>query len=378
MLMLSALLAQQVRAQTATPGGSAGEIRPVSDNLTVQDVCRIAGQGSTVLRGMGLVVGLARGSGDSGKELALARPLAKIYEANGNPLPDLAELERAGNAALVALEVVIPAQGASLDDEFDVKVSALHSAKSLAGGQLILSPLSGPLPGQGVYAVGSGSLSLEDANTPTQAVVRGGARVIQAIPMPEIGERFTLTLLPNYRYHNVAARIADAINGALTDPSDGGGVDRPAGAILARAIDNVSIEVTVPKEERETTPQFIGLIMGTQVTLSLIQQPAEVRVNARTGSIVFAGNVEISPVAISHKNLVINTIIPATPPSERNPQRIRERMVSVDTSGRSRDRAKIQDLLAAFRQLDVPVEDRINIIIQLHKSGRLHARLVVE
>jgi flagellar P-ring protein precursor FlgI len=358
-------------------GGGGGELRVASDNLAVQDMARIAGQGSTILRGMGLVIGLSPKSGDSGRELALARPLAKVYEANGNPLPDLAELGAARSAALVAIEVEVPSQGAQLDDQFDIRVSTLHSATSLAGGRLILSPLSGPLPGQGVYAMGSGPIYIEDTQSPTQGVIRGGARIIQPIPMPAIRDRFTLTLLPAYRFHNIASRVADSINGALTDPAEGL-VERSTGSEIARAIDDTSIVVTVPKEERGNVPQFVGLIMSTQVTLSLISQPAEVRVNPRTGSIIFAGNVEISPVAISHKNLTINTVNPSPPPSPANPLRLRERMIAIDTAGRRSDRAKIQDLLAAFRALDVPVEDRIDIILQLHRSGRLHARLIVE
>ena len=41
----------------------------------VRDLCRLEGQGTSVLQGLGLVVGLP-GTGDSGDELTLARPLA--------------------------------------------------------------------------------------------------------------------------------------------------------------------------------------------------------------------------------------------------------------------------------------------------------------
>jgi flagellar P-ring protein precursor FlgI len=203
--------------------------------------------------------------------------------------------------------------------------------------------------------------------------------------MPPIGPRLTLTLLPHYRYHTVSARVAEAINGALSDPQEADTLGTTSGAStdIAQAIDDTSIVVRVPDQERANIPQFVSLIMSTQVTLGLLQQPAEVRVNPRTGSIVFSGNVEISPVAVSHKNLVITTVIqppaaPGRPAPPAPPQRITDRMIGLDTSGRGRDRARIQDLLAAFRQLDVPVEDRINIITQLHRAGRLHARLVVE
>ena len=40
--------------------------------------------------------------------------------------------------------------------------------------------------------------------------------------------------------------------------------------------------------------------------------------------------------------------------------------------------AKLQDLVAALEQLKVPAEDRITIVKELHKTGRLHAKLIVE
>ena len=154
--------------------------------------------------------------------------------------------------------------------------------------------------------------------------------------------------------------------------------DRSMHTDVARALNDTSILVTIPPQERVNIPQFIAMVMSTQVTLSLLQQPAEVRINARTGSIIISGNVEISPVAISHKNLMISTVTPSLPPTLQNPQRFRETMVGLDTSSRAREKARIQDLIAAFKTLDVPVDDRINIIMQLHKAGRLHAKLVVE
>ena len=351
-----------------------------ADNVFIQDLARIQGQGESVLRGVGIVTGLAKGKGDKGSEMALARPLARLYEVNNIPLPDLAELANASTCALVAIEVTIPAQGAARDDKFDIRVTALHSASDLTGGQLILSPLMGPIAtNDTVYAMGSGSIILDDKTSATSGIIYGGAHMLADVPMPAIHNSFVLTLEPRYRHYTVASRVADAVNGAVNDPQEGlSNTDRSIHTDVARALNDTSILVTIPMQERSNVPQFVAMVMSTQVTLSLLQQPAEVRINRRAGTIVFSGNVEISPVAISHKNLMINTVIPAPPVTVQNPQRIRESMVGLDTSSRAREKARIQDLLLAFRTLDVPVEDRMNIIIQIHKSGRLHAKLVIE
>jgi flagellar basal body P-ring protein FlgI len=40
--------------------------------------------------------------------------------------------------------------------------------------------------------------------------------------------------------------------------------------------------------------------------------------------------------------------------------------------------AKLQDLANAFDQLKVPAEDRIIIVKELYKTGKLHAKLIIE
>jgi flagellar P-ring protein precursor FlgI len=230
-----------------------------------------------------------------------------------------------------------------------------------------------------VYAMGNGTIMLEDKTLTTTGIIKNGAHMLADVPMPTIRDTFMLTLAPGYRYYTVASRVADAVNGSVNDPQEGLSLtDRSLHTDVARALNDTSILVTIPQAERGNVPQFVAMVISTQVTLSLLQQPAEVRINARTGSIIFSGNVEISPVAISHKNLMISTVVPALPPTLQNPQRFRESMVGLDTSSRAREKARIQDLLVAFRTLDVPIDDRINIIMQLHKAGRLHAKLVVE
>ena len=39
--------------------------------------------------------------------------------------------------------------------------------------------------------------------------------------------------------------------------------------------------------------------------------------------------------------------------------------------------AKLQDLALAFDQLKVPAEDRIAIVKELYRTGKLHAKLII-
>jgi flagellar P-ring protein precursor FlgI len=357
-------------------GGAGGETTvSLTDVVSVQEIARIQGQGESVLRGIGMVMGL-KGTGDSGADPVIARPLAQFYESNGNPMPELRDLAKAKSVAMVAITAVIPAQGARADDTLDVFVTTTHTSTSLAGGRLFLSPMAGPLPGQGVYAIAEGPIVVENPATPTVGRVRMGARVIADVLAPVGRESFTLILEPTYRHFAVADQLADTIN-ALA-PETESDEESQAYAPLAQAVDDVSVRVTIPAAERGNSAKFIGKVMTATMSPSLLRLPAQVIVNTRTGSIVVTGNVEVSSVAIAHKDLVITSTEPVIPPTPQNPVTRTTRWTSVGTTSRVSDRARIQDLLAAFKQMDVPIEDQINILTQIHRSGRLHARLVID
>ena len=51
-------------------------------------------------------------------------------------------------------------------------------------------------------------------------------------------------------------------------------------------------------------------------------------------------------------------------------------MIALDTTNAGG--AKLQDLVNALDQLKVPAEDRIAIVKELYKTGKLHAKLIVE
>ena len=375
-------LAQPADPSVAPPAGSAtGPMStPVSLGLvSVQDVARIEGQGVSKLRGLGIVTGL-NGTGDDGKDLVLARPLAKVYEANGNPLPRLEELAKSKSAAIVIIEATIPASGARADDQFDVQVTVSHTCKSLAGGRLIMSPLMGPRPGDPVYAIASGPISLDDPQLPTVGKIRMGAQMIANVSMLETLQSvarggFTLVLKPNYRGFHTTTMLAEQIN-SLGPDSDAG--DGSAGAPIAYAQDDISIRVEIPPSERANPTRFIGKVMSATFSPSLLRLPAQIVCNERAGIIVVTGNVEVSPVAISHKDLVITTVTPPPVPTQINPMVTNTKWTSMSTTGRTSERTRVQDLLAALKQLDVPVAEQIKILAEIERSGRLHGQLVVE
>ncbi len=335
--------------------------------VQVQDLVRLKGSESSKLVGMGLVVGLA-GTGDGGKFLPAMRPLAAVIQQLIDPGVVSAELKNAKNVALVALTATLPGSGVREGDRVDVHVSAIGPASSLAGGRLFVIPMTGPLPGSPVYMFAEGPVTIEDSDTPTVGVVEDGGQLTRDVMAQYIDSsgRITLVIDGANASWPTANNLANLVNGVIA----------PEGPNIAKAVDPKNIMIEVPDYERTDPAAFISQILQSYVDPSQIGTGARVVINERTGTIIVSGEVQISPVIISHKGLTITTITPSTPATAANPLVEEVSFVSIDPEQRAD--ARLMDLLAAFNQLKVQAEDRIAILKEIHRSGKLHAQMIIE
>ncbi len=358
-----------LRAALALVVALLGALCPIADAASVKEIARLEGQGKSVLRGFGLVIGLP-GTGDSAEDLIVARPLAKLLENEGNPIANFDELANSRSVALVMVTCEIPATGARTDDQLDVFVSTINSAPSLAGGRLFLAPLRGPLPGQGVYGFAEGPVSIEGTN-PATGRVRGGATLVRSIDMQTISPDGTIQLVidPAYAGWSTTQLFASIINQHRLGLEE-------TGEELARAITERVVRVRIPDVERPDPANFIADIMAIRFDASLLDLPARIIINEREGAIVATGNVEIGPTLITYRDLVINTAAPT--PQGAAQVATPSRWATVHTNARPSEAARLQDLLTAFRQIDLTVDDQIAIINMLRRSGNLHAEIVVD
>ncbi|MBX3384852.1 MAG: flagellar basal body P-ring protein FlgI [Phycisphaeraceae bacterium] len=334
---------------------------------TVRELTRVKGEGEFIMRGLGLVIGL-RGTGDDGKELAVARPLAELLRNSGNTVASPRELTKAKAAALVMVTCIIPPRGAKADDRYDVRVSVLYSASSLAGGQLFLTAMRGPWVDSPVFALAEGLIEIPDPATPTVGVVRGAARLIEDIPGPVMTDEFDLIIESPYAGWSAATQIAVAINGKAD----------PLNNSVATAIDERTIRVVVPAVERSNRAAFLADVFSAEVNPAMLDLPAQVIVNMRSGAIIITGDVQIRPVAITQRDLSITTVTPPPAGTPLNPVVTRSAWTDLKTSASEADTAKLSDLISGFKQLAIPVQEQVNILQMLHKSGHLQARLVID
>jgi flagellar P-ring protein precursor FlgI len=341
---------------------------------TIQDLVRIKGHERNVLTGMGIVIGL-NGTGDNSKDsFVAARPYAELLRNLGNQILSVEELMKADAYALVQVTMVVPPTGIREGDRLDVTVSTLFNAKSLAGGQLIVSPLRLPRPDApelAPMAFAEGAIVIEGSN-PRTGIVRNGGQMltdIRANPVTRSGT-MTLVLKDQYAGYPVATTIAGAINDEFV-------IDGLTS--IAAVEDAKNIKILLPEADRQWPAQFIASLMTIPIDPSLIQTEARIVINEKQGIILVTGNVQIGPVGITHKGLTITSLTPEPNYTPDDPRIDTTTWTGIDTTDKtSRNSTRLIELLEAFKQLSVPVPDQIAIIYELRKTGALHAEIVHE
>ena len=345
-----------------------GPVR-AQDQLTLGDLCRLKGLEENTLQGLGLVVGL-KGTGDS-KLKPTARALARTMQLMGGNIstdvqgfPQLDEIAEANNTALVFVTAEVPPAGAQQGDLLDCTISAL-GAKSLEGGTLMLTPLLGPRPDQpNVYALAQGQVKLQNLATPTSATIHRGCKMEATVRNEFVAnDKITLIIDADTSSFSTAQNIEDEINNLNRSGLSGSSVSASEQIMIAKAIDERHVEVTIPKFYRDSPVKFVSLMMD--IPLRYVQSKKRVFINEREGVIVIGEDVMIAPVAINHKNLAI----------EANGGR--DRFVGFDTENPSQPRAKLKNLTDALNSLKVPTDDVIAIIKALKHQGVLYGELEI-
>jgi flagellar P-ring protein precursor FlgI len=332
---------------------------PAAPHLTLKSICRIKGHEENSLEGLGIVAGL-KGSGDSANYLPTIRSVAKVMSLmHSTPGQNaLAELKDTKNVALVLVTATVPAMGARQGDKIDVVLSSIGSAKSLAGGRLFLTPLVGPDPrNPRVYAFAEGPLTLDNPATPTTGRIHEGCRLEEDFfNVFTKDNKITLVLEKYHADFQVAQDITELINSQLR-------LQTSSQMPLAHALNPGNIEVAIPMQYRDDPVSFVSQVLALPILEP--KTSARVVINERGGSIIISGDVEIGSVAITHKNIVIETGSSSAKP-----------FVAVDPVDPSSP--KLKALVESLNAIHAPTEDIIEIIKGLERDGKLHAPLIVQ
>jgi flagellar P-ring protein precursor FlgI len=291
------------------------------------------------------------------------RALARYMELMGHRLgadakgqTSLEELKGIKNVAFVQVTAIVPPGGAQQGDTLDCTVSAI-GAKSLAGGMLMLTEMRGPRPDdKTIYGLAKGQISPDDLASPQTGKVSLGVQ-IETRFQNEFVKNGKLILVMNKDHASFQNTnyLADRIN---SQPD--------LGYKVARAIDQVKIEVTIPPLYQENPAQFAGLLLDTRI--ARFQTDTKVIINERKKAVVVGADVEIGPVAVMHKNRLIQTGAPEATGE----------FAPVDMAAADGTKTKLTALVDALNSLKVPAEDVIDIIKMLKHKQALFGELIIE
>jgi flagellar P-ring protein FlgI len=332
---------------------------PAFGDHKIGDLCRIKGQEENALHGMGLVVGL-KGTGD-GDSKQMMSALARYSELMGFRLGSdpkgkvsLEELKSVKNVAFVHVSATIPPGGAQQGDMLDCTVSAL-SAKSLAGGRLVLTEMRGPRPDdRTVYGLARGQIALDDAASPQTGRISLGMQVETRFQNEFVKNgRLLLVMNKDHASFQNTTYLAERIN------------SQPDMSNSAQAIDQVKIEVTIPSLYADNPAKFAGLLLDTRI--ARFQTDTKVIINERKKAVIVGADVEVGPVVVMHKNRVIQTGGAETAGE----------FVPLDVAGDG-TKTKLAALVDALNALQVPAEDVIDIIKMLKHKQALFGELIIE
>lgn len=349
-------------------------------DIRLKDLAKIGETKAKSVIGYGIVVGL-EGTGDGSRSIFTVQSIANMLEYYGIKV-DKNSL-KPKNVAAVMVTADLPTYGKK-GTVIDVMVSSIGDAKSLQGGNLLLTPLTDPVSSgkSEAYVFASGAISIGGFNIAGEnsssrknytlvGRIPGGGRIEK-----ELGENLLkdnmLSVYLNEPDYTTAVRVSRTINNFL-------------GEKLAYAQDKAEVKIRVPVkyQNNQKAMEFIALIEVLKV------QPdntAKVVVNERTGTIIIGEDVRLEAVAISHGNLQIKIEEEGEPDigdpftftealeQKNKGTKVEEEFVKVIQSDKT---TTLKDLVEALNKLGVTPRDMISIFQALKQAGALHAELVL-
>jgi flagellar P-ring protein precursor FlgI len=351
---------------------------PVTTHVArIKDVTSVEGIRDNMLLGYGLVVGL-NGTGDKQQTIFSIQTLGNMLRRMGvNIESQISNIQVRNVAAVFVTATLPPFSRPGL--RIDVTVSSIGDAKSLAGGTLLLTPLSaadgqvyaaaqGPLV-IGGYSVGSASNS-KVVNQPNVGRIPLGALVERDSSL-NIAQMASLSLLLRDEDFDTAKDIADAINKELGDSP-------------ARVIDSRRIEIADVKSAAGDVPALMSRIGDLTVRT---KPAAKIVVNERTGTVVMGGNVTISNCAILHGTLSIQVTTefqvsqPAPLSKTGETKVVPQTQVQATESPlqvvQLKEGSSVEELVRGLQTLGASARDIISILQSIKAAGALHAELEV-
>ena len=345
----------------------------------IKDIAMVEGARTNQLIGYGLVVGLD-GTGDQVTQTPFTIQAARsMLQQFGVNLPPGVNPQTKNMASVIVTAELPPF--AKPGQKLDVTVSSMGNAKSLRGGELLLTPLKG---GNGeIYAVGQGAMVVSgfgadgsdgssiQVNTKSAGRIPNGALVEREVGsvLNDGTNRITFNL--HTADFTTARNMASAINNVM-------------GSGTAEALDGVSVSVLSPVDPAQKVAYLAEL---ENIDVGKAASAAKVIVNARSGTIVIGSEVIVSPAAVAHGSLTV-TIDESVQVSQPGAfaQGGQTAVVPDSTVTIEQEEARLfvmeggvslQEIVTAINKVGAAPGDLIAVLEALQQAGALSAQIVV-
>ncbi len=344
--------------------------------VRLKDIMEIEGVRGNYLIGYGLVVGL-KGTGDGDQTKFTVQSVVNMLEKFGIRVPK--EQVKLKNVAAVLVTAYLP-PFVRPGQRLDIEVSALGDAKSLQGGTLLMTPLTGP-DGK-VYALAQGPVSIggflaggagaqTQLNHPTVGKVPNGAIVEREVPMDNLNFQDLLVLSLKTEDFSTISQVVENVNSYLRGK-------------YASPLDIRNIELRIPPHYKGRVIDLLGELGKLEIRPDL---PARVVIDEKTGTVIIGENVRISKVAVAHGNLSVEikespevfqalplaggqTVV--VPRTEATAKEEKAKIVVLEET------ATLGELVRVLNAVGASARELIAILQAIKSAGALHGELIIQ
>ncbi|MET3055084.1 flagellar basal body P-ring protein FlgI [Pseudomonas alkylphenolica] len=344
--------------------------------VPLMDLVDVEGIRGNQLIGYGLVVGLD-GTGDKSQVKFTSQSTVNLIKQFGVNLPPNMDPKLKNVAAVMVTATVPPSYSAG--QTVDVTVASMGDAKSLRGGQLLMTPLLG-VDGE-VYALAQGALvvgglkaegrsgSSVAVNTANGGRIANGATIERMIPS-DFSERSDVMLNIRTPSFQTASHIVAAI-------------DARFGSSTASALSGTKVSVRAPLSSSQRI-SFMAMLESLEVQEG--RSRPKVVFNSRTGTVVVGQGVRVKAAAVAHGSLSVTI---SESPQVSQPGAFSGGQTAVvprsdiDVSqGRNGmfawpEGSDLDSIIKTINSLGATPDDVMSILQSLEQAGALNAELIV-
>ncbi len=352
-------------------------VTPALAQSRIKDITSIQGLRDNQLVGYGLVMGL-QATGDSLRNSPFTdQSIRSMLDRLG--INVTAGSVKSKNVAAVVVTATLPpfvAQG----ERIDVTISSIGDASSLAGGQLVMTPLVAA-DGQ-AYAVAQGPVSISaftasgDAEKLSEGVPTSGRIANGALIERELVGEFNALASITLQIRNPDFATAVGISDKINEYSR-----KRFGEAIASEQDFRTVFVKKPK--KITVSRLAAELGELEVEPD---SPARIVIDEKSGTIVIGDKVKLSTIAVTHGNLTVRitekpSISQPLPDSKGQTAAVPSTQIRTTQTGGQLaiiDGPNLESLVDGLNQIGLKPTGIIAILQAIKTAGALQGELVVQ